>query len=486
MTQHVRTLIIGTGFAGLGLATMLKRSGDNDFHIVDRSDDVGGTWRDNRYPGAACDVPSHLYSFSFRLKHDWSRVFAPATEIWEYLRETAREEGLLPHITFNADLISATWDENKNQWHTITSAGEFTSDVLVAGMGHLADAKYPNIPGLQDFAGDLMHSARWDHSVDLTGKKIAVIGSGASAIQITPAMAEIASELVVFQRTAPYVIPRPDRVYTDAEQRMFKRNPELMEDLRAEMVWGMEYNYAQRRGIPRSIAEAYAMANGHRENQVTNPDINAKLVPDYDIGCKRVLISNVYYPALQQDNVTLEASALAKVEGNTVTSADGNSFEVDALVCATGFEAIEPPFGPLIHGLNGETLADHWAEGMQAYNSITAAGFPNLFIMNGPNTGLGHNSVLYVVESQIAYIMEALAFMEQTGAKALDTKPEAEASYLDAVHARSEGTVWLDGGCSNWYVDPRTNRLTVTWPDYAYAFREVNGHFIPDGYTAVK
>lgn len=484
MTTHVKTLIIGTGFAGLGLATMLKRSGNNDFHIIDRSNDVGGTWRDNRYPGAACDVPSHLYSFSFRLKHDWSRVFAPATEIWEYLQETAREEGLLPHITFNADLVSAKWNEEQSLWHVTTTAGEFTADVLVASMGHLADAKWPHIPGLQEFTGELMHSAQWDHSVDLTGKRIAVVGSGASAIQITPAMAEVAGELVVFQRTAPYVIPRPDREYTNAEQRMFKRNPELMEDLRSELFWGMEYNYAQRRGMPRSIAEAYAVANGHREAQVTDPAINAKLVPDYDIGCKRVLISNVYYPALQQGNVTLEASALAKVEGNVVTSADGNSYEVDVLVCATGFEAIEPPFGPLITGRNNQTLADHWAKGMQAYNSITAAGFPNLFIMNGPNTGLGHNSVLFVVESQIDYIREALAFMNATGVTVLETTVQAEDSYVEAVRDRSKGTVWLDGGCSNWYVDPRTQRLTVTWPDYAYAFREVNGHFIPEGYAA--
>lgn len=483
MTETTRTLIIGTGFGGTGLGTLLKRRGDDEFIILDRADDVGGTWRDNRYPGAACDVPSHLYSFSFRLKSDWSRVYAPAPEIWEYLQETAREEGLMPHIRFGADLVSATWDDAAKQWHVVTTNGDFRAQVLVTAMGHLADAKYPDIPGLTDFAGVLMHSAEWDHSVDLSGKRVAVIGSGASAIQITPALAEIAGEMVVFQRTAPYVIPRADRPYTDAEKRMFARNPELMEDLRAELFWGMEYNYAQRRGIPRSIAEAYAVANGHREAQVTNPEINAKLTPDYDIGCKRVLISNVYYPALQMSHVTLEASALAKVEGNVVTSADGNSFEVDALVCATGFEAIEPPFAPLITGRNGETLADHWAEGMQAYQSITEAGFPNLFVMNGPNTGLGHNSVLFVAESQFDYVLQALDYLAETGAQTVEVTQAAEDAFVEKVIQRSEGTVWLDGGCSNWYVDPRTRRLTVTWPDYAYAFRESNGEFIPADYV---
>lgn len=485
MTTSTRTLIIGTGFAGVGLGTKLKRSGDDDFLIVDRSNDVGGTWRDNRYPGAACDVPSHLYSFSFRLKSDWSRVFSPATEIWEYVVETAREEGLMPHIRLGCELISADWNDETQRWLVTTTGGDFDCQVLVTAMGHLADGKYPNIPGLKDFTGHLMHSAQWDHSVDLTGKRIAVIGSGASAIQITPAMGDIAGELVVFQRTAPYVIPRPDRAYTDAEKRMFARSPEMMEELRSEVFWGLEYNYAQRRGMPRAIAEAYAMANGHRNNQVTDPVLNAKLTPDYEIGCKRVLISDVYYPTFAKPHVTLEASALERVEGNTVFSADGNSYEVDAIVCATGFEAIEPPFAPLIHGKDGQTLAGHWDQGMQAYQSITVPGFPNLFITNGPNTGLGHNSVLFVVESQIEHIQQALRYLEESDASSLEALPQAEEGYLDWVRHRSEGTVWLDGGCSNWYVDPRTNRLTVTWPDYAYAFRTVNGDFTPESYNSL-
>lgn len=480
---HTPLLIVGTGFAGLGLAIQLKRRGQNDFLIIDRSDDVGGTWRDNRYPGAACDVPSHLYSYSFLLKSDWSRVFAPATEIWEYMRDCARTEGILPHIHFDTDLLKAVWDDEANLWRVHTSQGDYTANVIVSAMGHLADEKFPNIPGIDDFTGEKFHSARWDHNAKLEGKRIAVIGSGASAIQIVPEMAKIAGHLTVLQRSAPYIIPRPDRAYTEAEKRRFARDPEAMEELRSELFWGMEYNYAQRRAVPRSIAEAYTMANGHRENQVTDSQLMEKLTPDYEIGCKRVLISDIYYPAMQQDNVYVEASALKCIDGNKVVSEAGNEFEVDAIVFATGFEAIEPPFAPRFIGRAVETLAEHWSRGMQALDSTTVTGFPNLLIMNGPNTGLGHNSVLYVIESQIEYIIGALDYMRERGASVIEAKASAENEYADAIADRSAGTVWLDGGCKNWYVDYRTNRLTVTWPDFAYAFRDTNGEFIPEHYA---
>lgn len=485
MTTHTNLLIVGTGFAGLGLAISLLRKGETDFLMVERSDDVGGTWRDNRYPGAACDVPSHLYSYSFKLKSDWSRVFAPAEEIWEYNRDCAREEGVLPHIHFNTDMLKATWDNEANLWRVQTSNGDYTANVLVSAMGHLADEKYPNIPGIESFPGEKFHSARWDHDADLTGKRIAVVGSGASALQIIPEMAKIASELVVFQRNAPYVIPRPDRAYTEAEKRRFARDPQSMVDLRSELFWGMEYNYPQRRGISRSITEAYALANGHRERQVTDPMLLEKVTPRYEIGCKRVLISDVYYPALAQPNVYVEPAGLVRIEGSKLISADGNEFEVDAVVFATGFEAIEPPFAPRIVGRSGESLAEHWQKGMKAYASTTVHGFPNLLIMNGPNTGLGHNSVLYVVEAQIDYILGALDFMKKNDLPVLEVHPAAEDTYVEKVDSRAQGTVWLEGGCNNWYVDPRTNRLTVTWPDFAYAFRDANGTFTEAAYQQV-
>jgi cation diffusion facilitator CzcD-associated flavoprotein CzcO len=483
MTTHTPLLIVGTGFAGLGLAISLKRRGHHDFIIIDRADDVGGTWRDNRYPGAACDVPSHLYSFSFLLKSDWSRVFAPATEIWEYMRDCARLENVGPHIHFNTDLLTAQWDAETSLWRVNTSQGEYTANVVVSAMGHLADERFPNIPGIETFAGEKFHSARWNHDAELEGKRIAVIGSGASAIQIVPEMAKVASELTVFQRSAPYVIPRPDRAYTEAEKRRFERDPESMKELRSDLFWSMESNYAQRRAVPRNIAEAYRVANGHRENQVIDPELLTKLTPDYEIGCKRVLISDVYYPALQQENVYVEASALKRIDGNKLVSEAGNEFEVDAIVFATGFEAIEPPFAPRFIGRAGETLAEHWSRGMQALDSTTVTGFPNLLIMNGPNTGLGHNSVIFVIESQIEYIIGALEHMREQSAAVIEARATSENQYADAIADRSAGTVWLDGGCKNWYVDYRTNRLTVTWPDFAYAFRDANGEFIPAHYT---
>jgi cation diffusion facilitator CzcD-associated flavoprotein CzcO len=350
-------------------------------------------------------------------------------------------------------------------------------------MGHLADEKYPPINGIETFSGEKFHSARWNHAAHLEGKRIAVVGSGASALQIIPEMQKVASQLVVFQRSAPYVIPRPDRAYTEAEKRRFSRDPDAMEALRSEMFWGMEYNYAQRRGIPKSLVEAYAMANGHREKQVTDPEVMKKVTPDYEIGCKRVLISDVYYPALQAENVHIEASALERIDGDRLVSADGNEFEVDAVIFATGFEAIEPPFAPHIHGREGLTLSDYWSQGMQALDSTTVSGFPNLFIMNGPNTGLGHNSVIYVVESQIDYVVGAVEFMQKNALGFLEARATAETAYVDEMINRAAGTVWLTGGCKNWYVDYRTNRLTVTWPDFAYAFRDSNGEFVPEHYA---
>ncbi|OAV61569.1 flavin-containing monooxygenase [Enteractinococcus helveticum] len=481
--QHVKTIIVGTGFAGLCMGMALKRRGDNDFLLIERADDVGGTWRDNTYPGAACDVPSHLYSFSHRLNPDWSRTFSPGPEIQEYLRSSAREAGLLPHTVFNADMTSAQWDSAEQRWHVATTAGAYTAQFVITGTGHLADESYPSVPGLESFTGELFHSARWNHDVSLEGKRIGIVGTGASAIQIVPELAKIASELVVFQRTAPYIIPRQEREYTDGEKRLFRRNPDTMRQLRSQLFWEGENSYAQRRAIPQFLEAGKNMALRHLADQVEDADLRAKLTPDYEPGCKRVLISNTYYPALQAPVTTLEASALQHVEGSTAIAASGETYDLDVLVFATGFEATEPPYAQLVYGKEGLNLSKHWEKGMQAYDSVTVAGFPNLFSINGPNTSLGHNSIVYIIESQVNYILGALDYVAANQAKSIEADPAAEEAYVEKIQQNAQGTVWINGGCKSWYVDERSGRLTLIWPDFGYAFRDENGEFSPDGYT---
>ena len=480
--KDVKTLIIGAGFAGLGMAIRLKRRGDNDFHILERAHDVGGTWRDNTYPGAACDVPSHLYCFSFRPNPNWSRVFSPGYEIQAYMQNAAKEEGILPHIDFNTNMDKAQWDEEQGRWLISTHKGVYRSQFLITGTGHLADEAFPKIDGLDTFTGAKFHSARWDHSISLENKRIGVVGTGASAIQIVPEMAKIASQLVVFQRTPAYIIPRFERDYTEGEKRMFARCPETLEDLRSELFWVQENTFAQRRAVPQFLNMGKQMALKHLENQVKDKELRDKLTPKYEPGCKRVLISNTFYPALQQPNVTLETSALTSTHGNIAKAASGAEYELDALIFATGFEATEPPYANLVYGKKGISLSEHWSQGMQAFDSVSVAGFPNLFSINGPNTSLGHNSIVYIIEAQIDYILGAFDKMDNIGASVIEPTRDAEDAYVDMIQKNAQGTVWIDGGCNSWYVDSRSGRLTLIWPDFGFAFRDYNGTFTGKGY----
>lgn len=483
MTIHTSVLIIGAGFAGLGMGIQLRRTGREDFLIIERASDVGGTWRDNHYPGVACDVPSHLYSFSYLTNPNWSRVFSPGGEILDYMRGCAKDEGLLPKIHFDTDMLECRWDAGAGHWVVNTSKGVYTAPILITGTGHLADSRLPDVDGLDSFTGASFHSAGWDHSVELKGKRIGVVGSGASAIQVVPEMQKLACELVVFQRSAPYMIPRADRAYTAGEKRLFQRDPEAVEALRSEIFWGGEFNFAQRRNIPRYLNEAKKMALGHLDAQVADPLLKAKLTPGYEIGCKRLLISNTYYPALCAENTVLEASALARVEGSKAYGASGEAYDLDVLIFATGFEAVRPPFAKRIFGTEGISLDDHWDKGMQAHDSIAVHGYPNLFIINGPNTGLGHNSIVYIIEAQVDYILGALDHAEARGIAVMEARKDAEDAYMDRLHERSQGTVWLAGGCKSWYVDDRSGRLTLVWPDFAHSFRDENGTFHPGDYA---
>lgn len=482
--KSVEILIIGSGFAGIGLGSQLRRHGRRDFLILERASDVGGTWRDNHFPGVACDVPSHQYSLSWILNPHWSRVYSPGPEIHAYMQKCVRDEGLTPHLRFNTDMLASRWDDKRELWAVETSNGTYEAPILITATGHLADSFQPDIEGLSSFKGQMFHSANWDHSAELEGRRIGVVGSGASAIQIVPEMQKIASEVVVFQRNAPYVVPRPDRAFSEAERGMFQRDPSTMREVRSENFWIREYNFAARRLIPRFINDARTLALGHLARQVPDDVMRAKLTPEFQLGCKRTLISNTWYPAVTSANVTVETSALAKVENGRAIGASGQGYDLDVLIFATGFEATRPPFARRVFGRSGISLDEQWDNGMQAYNSIAVHDFPNLFVVNGPNTGSGHNSALYIIEAQLDYILGALDWRDAHGGTVLEARKDAEEAYMERITEMADGTVWLTGGCSSWYVDERSGRLTMIWPDYMFTFREENASFHPTGYTA--
>lgn len=484
--ERTDIIIIGTGFSGLAMGAQLKRRGRESFVILERANDVGGTWRDNQYPGAACDQPSHMYSLSFRLNPDWSSAFSAQPEIWEYLRTTAREEHLMPHIRFNSEVLDASWDEDEQQWTVTTGAGTYVGRILVSASGLLSEPKLPDIEGLEAFTGDLFHSARWDHRTPLAGKRVGVIGTGASGIQIIPEVAKEVAHLTVFQRTPHWIVPRADKEYSASEKGMFRKDPAVMQQLRTQMFWENEERFAQRAAIPSLLAKATELALGHLQAQIPNNELRAKLTPKYEIGCKRILKSNDYYPALQRDNVDLVTAGIEQVDGNTIVMQDGSRHELDALVLATGFEATDPPIAKRIHGRSGRSLSERWSHGAEAYKTISVSGFPNLFVLGGPNTGIGHNSQVYMFEAQVEHVLGALDYISVNHIPALEVTPEAEDEFKESVDRRASTTVWLTGGCSTWYIDPRNGRLTTLWPDYSHTFQKEVAPFSPSAYQTLR
>ncbi len=464
-------VIIGTGFSGLAMAAQLKRRGNDSFVLLERADDVGGTWRDNTYPGAACDQPSHMYSFSFRLNPDWSSIFSEQPEILAYLQATAREEDLLPHVRFGADVELASWDASSHTWSVRTSRGTVLGKVLVSAAGLLSEPRLPDISGLADFRGDVFHSARWDESADLEGRRVGVIGTGASGIQIVPRIAPLLDRLFVFQRTPHWVTPRGDHRYSELEKRMYRRNPEKLQELRTSMFWENEERFAQRAGIPLLLAKVENVALALLEEQVPDVELRARLTPDYAIGCKRILKSSDYYPALMRENVELVSGGISHIEPDAVVDADGVRHEIDVLVLATGFEATEPPIAQHIEA-RGQTLAERWAGGAEAYRTTSVSGFPNLFLIGGPNTGIGHNSQVYMFEAQVEHILGVLDLMSARGVDAVEVSRSAEAAFIETMEAKAATTVWMTGGCQTWYIDDRNGRLTTLWPDYSHTFQE--------------
>lgn len=466
--------IVGTGFGGLCMALKLREDGRHNFLIVERGDSVGGTWRDNHYPGAACDVPSHLYSFSFAPKTDWSRKYPTQPELHAYLRGIAEEHGLLPKIRFRTTFEGADYDTTGQFWRLRLrrhdgTAQALTARALVLANGGLAEPRLPEIPGIERFQGKTFHSSRWDHDYELAGKRVAVIGTGASAIQFVPQIAPRVGRLDVYQRTPNWIIPRPDRPYTFAEKQLFERLPLWREAYRAAIYWGHEARVFGFVVQPAFMKLFQRLAQNHIRDQVPDPVLRKKVTPDYLIGCKRILISNDWYPALGRDNVDLIETGIREIRENAIVTTDGQVREVDCIIFGTGFYATDNPIAEVIRGREGHTLARDWSQGEEAYLGTLVKGFPNLFFIVGPNTGVGHTSMVYMIESQVALIRRLIGEVVGRGARTLEVKAEVQDRYNARLQKRLAGSAWSTG-CNSWYKH-RSGKITALWPGFTFDFR---------------
>ncbi|MFG2633431.1 flavin-containing monooxygenase [Streptomyces sp. NPDC048362] len=484
--EHVRVAVIGSGFGGLGAAVRLRREGITDFVVLERADSVGGTWRDNSYPGCACDVPSHLYSFSFAPNPEWPRTFSGQRHIRAYLEHVTDLFGLRPHIRLESEVKLMTWDAERLRWHIETARGALTADVVVSATGPLSDPKIPDVPGLDTFPGQVFHSARWDHEHDLRGKRVAVVGTGASAIQIVPAIQPQVGRLTLFQRTPPWVMPRVDRAISGAERWLHRSLP-LTTRLRRGLLWGIRELQVQAfTKHPEELGLVERLAKRNMTRAIKDPALRAKLTPDYRIGCKRILLSSAYYRALARPNVDVVAAGLDEVRGSTLVAADGTETEADVIVFGTGFHVTDMPIAERVVGVEGITLAESWKNGMRALRGAAAAGFPNWMTIIGPNTGLGNSSMILMIESQLNYMADYLRQLDVLGGRtALDARPAAVEAWNDRVQERMKRTVWNTGGCTSWYLDA-SGRNTTIWPGTTTEFRRATRRVDLGEYEVVR
>lgn len=481
--RHVHIAILGTGFSGLGMAIRLKQRGEHDFVVLEKSNDIGGTWRDNTYPGCACDIPSHLYSFSFALNPLWSRAYATQPEIWDYLRRCARRYGIMPHIQWNSELLDATWNDVDQCWHITTTRGRFTANILVLGYGPLSEPSLPDIQGIESFEGVLFHSAQWRHDYDLAGKCVAVIGIGASAVQFVPQIQPKVDHLALFLRTPPWIIPRLDQPIPLWKRNMYRLLPFTQLLRRARIYARLEIAVLGMVYRPQALEEFMGIARRHLERQVPDPALRAKLTPNYLMGCKRILLSDDFYPSLTQPNVEVISERIREVRARSVVTADGVEREVDTIICGTGFHVTDSQIPRCIHGQCGQSLAERWRDGYSAYLGTTVSGFPNMFLLIGPNTGLGHNSMVYMIESQINYIVDCLGTMQRRNIQAIEVRPAVQEAFNEHLQARLKTTVW-QSGCKSWYLDAH-GRNTTIWPGFTFEFRHRTRHFDPKNYELV-
>ncbi|MDT0309085.1 NAD(P)/FAD-dependent oxidoreductase [Streptomyces sp. DSM 44917] len=472
--MHVRVAVIGTGFGGLGAAVKLRRMGITDFVVLERADSVGGTWRDNTYPGCACDVPSHLYSFSFAPNPRWPRNFSGQPHIRAYLEWVADTFALRPHIRFNSEVEAARWDNEELRWHIDTAGGPLTADVIVSATGPLSEAKIPDFTGLESFPGHVFHSSRWDHDYDLRGKRVAVVGTGASAIQFVPGIQDKVKELTILQRTPPWVLPRADRRITGPEQWLHAKVP-ATRALRRGLLWSIRElqvgAFAKQPDVMRAV-EQVARLNIRRA--IKDPELRRTVTPRYRIGCKRILLSNDWYPTLARPHVNVVDSGLAEIRGSTLVTNDGREIEADVIIFGTGFHVTDLPIASRIKGSNGTTLAEEWKDGMAALRGTTVAGFPNFMTIIGPNTGLGNSSMILMIESQLNYLADFMTRLDVLGGSkaALAPRKEAVDAWDEKMQRRLARSVWNTGGCQSWYLDAN-GRNTTVWPGTTGEYRRV-------------
>lgn len=480
--RHLRVVVIGAGFSGLSVATRLRERGEEDFVVLERAASVGGVWRDNTYPGAACDVPSHLYSLSFAPNPEWDRSFSAGDRIQAYLESVVEDRELGPWISLREDLLDAAWDEETGSWRVTTSRRRLTADVLVACAGPLTEPIFPNVPGMERFRGKVFHTARWDHGHDLQGERVAVVGTGASAVQVIPEIRKVVSQLIVFQRTPGWVVPRRDRDVPEGEKRVLRAFPRLTGLYRLGQFIvrdGMNYRMIRRNRLIRRLFEAGSRS--HLRKQVSDPELRAKLTPNYEIGCKRVLISNDFYLALASPNVELIASGVREVRNRSLVTDDGTEREVDAIVFATGFETTSSPILSRIRGRAGRSIDDVWHGRPRFHRATTIAGFPNFFNVCSAGTGSGHGSMIWKAESQTAYVMDALRVMRERDLSSIEPRSDAQDRYMQWVDDDLAETVWARGGCRSWYLDD-AGRPSLMWPRTMWGFRRMLRRFDPENY----
>ena len=473
--RHMRVAVVGSGFGGLCMAIKLKQAGIQDFAVLERGSSIGGTWRDNTYPGCACDVPSHLYSYSFEPEPNWTHPYARQPQIRAYIERCADKYELRPHVQLGATLSEARFDEQSHLWRCKTAEGDsFSTDILVSATGGLSNPLLPKLPGLELFEGPKFHSAQWDHSQNLAGKRVAIIGTGASTIQFLPHVARDAQHVTLFQRTPPWVMPKHDKPFSAFERFLFRSIGARRKLRRLRIFMALEMvGVAFRR--PNMMRLAALEGVRHIREHIKDPALARQLTPTYTPGCKRVLLSNDYYPALARPNVDVESSPIAELRAHSILTRDGREVAADAIVFGTGFDVHSTQQRHRVEGRNGAVLGENGV-GKQAYLGTMIAGFPNFFMLAGPNAGLGHNSMIFILEGAVRQTMKALALLEQRGANTVEVRADAQVAYNEGVQKKLAGSVW-NTGCASWYLDETGKNITI-WPgsaaSYAWATRKLN------------
>jgi cation diffusion facilitator CzcD-associated flavoprotein CzcO len=475
---ETNVLVIGAGLSGIGAAIRLQQAGTTDLVVLEKADDLGGTWRDNTYPGCACDVPSALYSYSFAPKPTWTRAFARQAEIRGYLHDVADRFEVRDKIRFGVEVQRAQWHETSQRWHVDTNRGSWSARAIVAAAGPWHEPLVPELPGLAGFQGEVFHSSRWRHDVDLTGRRVAVVGTGASAVQFVPEIAKRVDRLHLYQRTAQWVLPKPDGPIPPPIQRALTIVPGANAALRASQYAAMEALGVGFRH-PQLLRLVQQLGVAHLRATVRDRDLRRALTPDYTLGCKRLLMSNSYYPALTRSHVSVHPCALSEIRGNLVVGADGSQAQADVIILGTGFRLLDMPIAERLHDGDGRSLAEHWKGSPQAYRGTSVAGFPNLFLILGPSLGTGHSSAFAISEAQIDHAVGAITHLANVGS--LSVRPDIQDEFNQQVQQALPGTVYNAGHCNSYYFDAN-GRNSFAWPWTTSRLKREVSHFDADDY----